>query len=140
MVDEINTPVASDTTGSPAAPSAPVAPVAPVAPTTVKIKEPILSALLSFVLSGLGQIYNGQVKKGLCFLVLDFLFAIGLIFLIFGGSMIMGLLTFWAGGLGMCCCFPFIFLPFLWRIYFMYDAYKVAVQINQGGIVQDWFS
>lgn len=136
MVDDVNTPVSSD---SPGAPVAPAAPSAPVTPGIVKIKEPILSALLSFLLSGLGQIYNGQVKKGLCFLILDFVFAFGLIFVIFGGSMIMGLLTFWAGGLGMCCCFPFIFLPFLWRIYFMYDAYKDAVKINRGEIVQDWF-
>ncbi|WP_048198900.1 hypothetical protein [Methanocella arvoryzae] len=111
----------------------------PACNTAVNRKEPILSALLTLLLSGLGQIYNGQVKKGLTFLVLDILFAFVLVFLIFGGSIFMGMLTFWVGGMGACCCFPFMILPFIWKLGFIYDAYIVAEQINRGEVVGDWF-
>jgi TM2 domain-containing membrane protein YozV len=149
MVDELTTPGSSDVPATPVAPASPgpqaasaasSGQCAPCVQAGGKIKEPVLSALLSFLLSGLGQIYNGQVKKGLVFLVLDFLLAFGVVFLIFGGSIFMGLITFWAGGLGMCCCFPFVFLPFVWKVYFMYDAYRVAEQINRSETVIDWFS
>jgi len=43
-------------------------------------------------------------------------------------------------GLGVFCCFLFFFLPLVWRIYSVYDAYTVAEQINKGEIVTDWFS
>ncbi len=105
-----------------------------------KIKEPLLAALLTLVLSGLGQIYNGQVKKGIAFMVLDFLGGFTWIFLVVFGSMIAALLTFWAGGVGMCCCMPLAFLAFVWRVYFAYDAYQTAVKINNGEPVYDWFN
>jgi TM2 domain-containing membrane protein YozV len=37
-------------------------------------KSPALAALLSFLLVGMGQVYLGQVEKGLCLLVLVLLF------------------------------------------------------------------
>ena len=122
---------------SPATPTAlatPAAPIAPAAPGAVNAKEPILSALLSFfVLGGLGQIYNGQVKKGLCFIAIEFLCFI----VIVAVTMPISVLTF---GLGVFCCFPFFFLPLVWRVYSVYDAYTVAEQINRGEIVTDWFT
>lgn len=69
-------------------------------------KNPGLAAVLSFFWMGLGQIYNGQIAKGVAFLVLYF-FSILLMFLIIG----------------------FLTTPLLW-IYGMFDAYKSAEKIN----------
>ncbi len=33
------------------------------------MRSPILAAILSLILSGLGQIYNGQILKGVVFIV-----------------------------------------------------------------------
>jgi TM2 domain-containing membrane protein YozV len=50
----------------------------------VKRKEPGVALLLSFILPGVGQMYNGDVGKGIafmiCFLLLIAIFGIGLIF------------------------------------------------------------
>lgn len=35
------------------------------------MRSPILAAILSLILSGLGQIYNGQVAKGVIFIVVQ---------------------------------------------------------------------
>jgi TM2 domain-containing membrane protein YozV len=35
------------------------------------MRSPILAAILSLILSGLGQIYNGQVLKGVIFIVVQ---------------------------------------------------------------------
>jgi TM2 domain-containing membrane protein YozV len=35
------------------------------------MRSPILAAVLSLVLSGLGQIYNGEVTKGVVFIVVQ---------------------------------------------------------------------
>ncbi len=73
------------------------------------LKNPGLAAVLSFFYTGLGQIYNGQIGKGILLflvrLVSDCLF-----FLIFP----------------LACSF------LLW-IYGMYDAYKSAERINTRG-------
>ena len=69
-------------------------------------KNPGLAAILSFFYMGLGQIYNGQIGKGIAFIVL---YSISWV-LIF---IIIGLIT----------------TPILW-IYGMYDAYKSAEKIN----------
>ena len=71
-------------------------------------KSPAIAAILSFIWVGLGQIYNGQLGKGLLFIVLQiancFLFAF-----------VIGLITF----------------PAFW-IYGIYDAYTTAEKINKG--------
>jgi len=69
-------------------------------------KNPGLAAVLSFFYMGLGQIYNGQIGKGVAFIVAYTISWI-LIFII------IGLIT----------------TPILW-IYGMYDAYKSAEKIN----------
>lgn len=67
---------------------------------------------MSFFITGLGQIYNGQIGKG-----------VGLIV----AAGIAGLLCFVVVG--------FVLLPIIW-IYGIYDAYKTAEKINnQGGDV-----
>lgn len=75
----------------------------------VNRKEPLLSLILSFIIPGLGQIYNGQVKKGLVLLV---------------------------GYILLCwtCIAPLV----IW-LYCMYDGYTVAGSINRGECAPDWF-
>ena len=67
-------------------------------------KSTAVAILLSFLFTGAGQVYNGQLKKGLLMMV--------------------GL---WAGAI-------LIFPIFLIWIYSMYDAYKEADKMNKGEI------
>lgn len=69
-------------------------------------KNPGLAAVLSFFYMGLGQIYNGQIAKGIFFIVL------------YSISIVM-----------MMILIGFITTPILF-IYGMYDAYKSAEKIN----------
>jgi TM2 domain-containing membrane protein YozV len=69
-------------------------------------KNPGLAAVLSFFWMGLGQIYNGQLAKGIVFIV-----AYGLSWLL------------------MIIVIGFITTPLLW-LFGIYDAYKSAEKIN----------
>jgi TM2 domain-containing membrane protein YozV len=69
-------------------------------------KNPGLAAVLSFFYMGLGQIYNGQLSKGIAFII-AYTISWLLMFIIIG----------------------FITTPLMW-IYGMYDAYKSAEKIN----------
>lgn len=104
---------------------------------TVNVKEPLVSAILSLFIPGLGQMYNGQIKKGLSILI-GLIVAWGVLFglFLFGGMII----AFVTMGIGLLCCLPFMFLPFLVNLWAAYDAFKAAKRINAGEIVQDWFS
>lgn len=73
------------------------------------LKNPGLAAVLCFFYTGLGQIYNGQIGKGI------------LLFLI---RLVSDCLFF--------LIFPLAFSFLLW-IYGMYDAYKSAERINTRG-------
>ncbi|MFQ5499871.1 MAG: hypothetical protein ACE5FH_09380 [Candidatus Zixiibacteriota bacterium] len=70
-------------------------------------KNPGLAAVLSFFYMGLGQIYNGQIGKGVLFIIL---YSISWLF--------------------MLLLIGFITTPVFW-IYGMYDAYKSAENINR---------
>ncbi len=72
------------------------------------MKNAGLAAVLSFLVCGLGQIYNGQIGKGIALLVA-------------------------AGISGLLCAVAigFILLPVAW-IYGIYDAYRTAEEINKG--------
>ncbi len=76
-------------------------------PTPQSEKNPALSLILSFLLPGLGQIYNGQVDRG--------------VLMIFG-AIIFGALILISIGI-------FLYLG-LW-VYGMYDAYKGAEAYNR---------
>lgn len=65
-----------------------------------------LAAVLSFFFTGLGQIYNGQIGKGILFIFVQ-LINIGLMFVFIG----------------------FFTYPIVW-IWGMVDAYKTAERIN----------
>ena len=70
------------------------------------MKNPGVAAVLSFFICGLGQIYNGQILKGIIMIVC-YMISWWLMFIIIG----------------------FITTPILW-IYGMYDAYKKAESKN----------
>jgi hypothetical protein len=90
--------------------------------------NPGIAAVLSFVFSGLGQIYNGQIKKGLFVIFLSclsiFILIIGAILIglwlfgkvIFVGQLVWGI-TIFAVGLLLICILG------IWSII---DAYNVA--------------
>lgn len=69
-------------------------------------KNPLVAGGLSFILAGIGQIYNGQVTKGVILVLAS-------------------LICIWISGL--------LYL-ILW-IFGMYDAYTTAQKINEGEIV-----
>lgn len=68
---------------------------------------------MSFLFTGLGQIYNGQIGKGIAFLIVGILFAFTILLLI-----------------------GFILYPVFW-IYNIYDAYSTAKKINAGVVKPD---
>ncbi len=86
----------------------------PPAPTSqpagVQKKNEGIAAVASFLFVGLGQIYNGQIGKGILFFILGIVFV---------------LLSFVLIGI------PLYII--LW-IYNIYDAYNTARQINAGKI------
>lgn len=96
---------------------------ATITPATVSgnKKELVISLLLSFFLPGAGQIYNGQVKKGLIMLAGYWISTFTVIVLCF---VLVG----------------FCLLPFLaaFQIYNIYDAVMTAEKINRGECVRDW--
>jgi TM2 domain-containing membrane protein YozV len=72
-----------------------------------------LAAVLSFLIPGLGQIYNGQIEKGIIFIILTFIcYALTLI--------LIGLL----------------FYPIL-LVVAVFDAYNTAQKINREGFADD---
>ncbi|MDV2685858.1 hypothetical protein RYX56_15940 [Alkalihalophilus lindianensis] len=78
-----------------------------MSPPVQPLKNAGLAAVLSALWCGLGQIYNGQIGKGLLFMFIQFINAL-LCFVIIG----------------------FITYPIMW-IWGMVDAYKQAEELNQ---------
>jgi uncharacterized membrane protein len=101
-------------------------------------KEPALALLLSLIgglvsglLIGLGQVYNGQIKKGIILSVAH----VGAWAVIIGFYIVASIVTF---GIGAIICLPVLVVPFLLWLYAMYDAYVTADRINKGEPVKDW--
>ena len=78
-----------------------------------QIKNPGLAAILSFLLAGLRQIYNGQIGKGILIMVVQFI-----------------------NGLLMMVIIGFITAPIV-AIWAIYDAYKTAQRINEQATQQN---
>lgn len=76
-------------------------------------KNPILAAILSFFIVGLGQIYLGLTKKGI---------------ILFVAAIISGILMYFIIG--------WILWLIVW-VYAIYDAYNSANKMNRGIGVQD---
>ncbi|ACB83952.1 TM2 domain-containing protein [Natranaerobius thermophilus] len=74
---------------------------------SIQVKNPGVAAVLSFLWAGLGQIYNGQIGKGIAIMIVQVINAF-LIFVMIG----------------------FITYPIVW-IWMIYDAYKTAERINK---------
>ena len=70
-------------------------------------KNPAIATVLSFFFMGLGQIYNGQVGKGIIFIIC-YIISLALMFIVIG----------------------FITTPILW-IWGMIDANSSAKKINE---------
>ncbi len=85
-----------------------VAPPPTPSPVVVERKNEGIAAVLSFVFVGLGQVYNGEIGKGIAFLIIGVILVFSMIFLI-----------------------GFILYPIFW-IYNIYDAYNTAKNINAG--------
>jgi TM2 domain-containing membrane protein YozV len=71
-----------------------------------RMKNPGVAAVLSFFITGLGQIYNGQIVKGVLFIIIQAINAL-LMYVLIG----------------------FITFPIFW-IWGMVDAYRTAERIN----------
>lgn len=71
-------------------------------------KNPGIAAVLSFFWTGVGQIYNGQIFKGIFLIVLQGI-----------------------NGLLMFVVIGFITYPIVW-IWGMFDAYNTAKRMNYG--------
>ncbi|WNY24349.1 hypothetical protein MmiHf6_16800 [Methanimicrococcus hongohii] len=69
----------------------------------VKEKSTFVSIILSFIFPGAGQVYNGNLKKGIYMMI-----------------------GFWIG------LFVFVFPGIIVWVYNMYDAYQDAEKINRG--------
>lgn len=74
-------------------------------PEPQKKKEPVLAALLSFIFAGSGQVYNGELGKGILFLA----------------GTIIGAFVFLIPGI------------IVW-LFGIYDAYTTSEKMNKGGI------
>ena len=75
-------------------------------------KNPTVALVLSFLFMGLGQFYNGEIKKGVIFIVS---YTVSIVLM----SVMIGLVT----------------TPILW-IWGMVDAYKSSKRINEAPSVQ----
>ncbi|WP_100371799.1 hypothetical protein [Bacillus sp. FJAT-45037] len=75
------------------------------------LKNAGLAAVLSALWCGLGQIYNGQIGKGILFMIIQFINV--LLFIILIG---------------------FITYPLMW-VWGMIDAYRQAEELNQKQVV-----
>jgi TM2 domain-containing membrane protein YozV len=73
-------------------------------------KNPVVAGLLSFLIIGLGQIYNGQVAKGLVLLV---------------SAIVLGVLTACIG-------------PLVVAVVSIVDAVMIAKKLQQGQAVGEW--
>lgn len=84
---------------------------------TTRSKSPLLAALLSAILCGLGQVYNGRVLRGIILFVL-----MGILWAIGG---FLGALTF---GLGVL---PFAIVAGALWIFGVVDAYAGSRRFNR---------
>ena len=75
---------------------------------TLPPKNPGLAAVASFFFAGLGQIYNGEITKGLLLMAIQIVNVVLMIFLI-----------------------GFVLYPIIW-VYGIWDAYTTAEKYNEG--------
>ena len=86
-------------------------------------KSPTLAALLSFIFPGLGQIYAGQVKKGIIWAIPMLLVIVGVGWLLLGQNR---LVAFATSSQNQIALLIFNVAFFLYHVAAMIDAYDVA--------------
>lgn len=95
--------------------------------------HPGVAAVLSFVFSGLGQIYNGQIKRGLLLIALS---SLGIVSIIIGAVIIIYWIKLQFGNItqnlimGVALFLSGLILVVVLGIYSIFDAYKVAKAKN----------
>lgn len=82
----------------------------------IKSRNPILAFFLALFFPGFGQVYNGQIKKGIIFFLITFTLPLFLGFTRIG--------IFFIG------FFLIILIDFIFRIYVIYDAVKNAKKLK----------
>lgn len=98
------------------------------------MQNPGVSAVLSFLVSGLGQLYNGEIKKGLWIIF----FSVISILMIIIGAFLIGYWFFFYSREGainyiklrwglFLFCLGLLFICFI-GIYSIFDAYNTAKQ------------
>ena len=104
----------------------------------VQKKDPIFALVLSLIggivsglFIGLGQVYNGQIKKAI-------ILSVGHLVLVFSIVAIFIFTAIVTLGFGAVCCLPILLVPLSLWIYALYDAYTTAEKINRGEPVKDW--
>ena len=85
--------------------------------TSIKKKNPIFAVIASFIFPGLGQIYNGELRKGIGYIIIGIIFVSICVFLAQSRHIIGPVMVSSAAYL------------LLW-VSTMYDAYKTAEMIN----------
>ncbi len=105
---------------------------------TAPKKEPWLALVLSLIggmvsglFIGLGQLYNGQIKKAI---ILSVAHVAGWIVIIVA-YVLLSIVTL---GIGAIVCLPVLLFPLAIWAYALYDAYVTAEKINKGEPVKDW--
>ena len=81
-------------------------------------KSPVIAAALSFFITGLGQAYNGELKKGAALFGIQAIITFVLVVLTV-------IVAFYAQ-LGALLCLPAFLIPFVIWLIGIYDAYKGA--------------
>lgn len=85
-----------------------------------KPKEPLIAVMLTFIFTGLGQIYAGQVKKGIAFLLINVVALVGMLKYVMDPAT-----KLYSYMLGV------IPVAILFGLYIIIDAYRGAKRYNQ---------
>ena len=95
--------------------------------------NPGVSAVLSFLFNGLGQIYNGQIAKGLFLMALSTLFMIGVVMgsVLCGYYFLTGFKEGWALRWALWGLLPSLLGTALVGIYNIFDAYQTALRMKE---------
>lgn len=95
--------------------------------------NPGVAAVLSFLFNGLGQIYNGQILKGLFLMGLSGLLMIGVVVgaVFCGYYFLTGFRFGWALKWGLSCLVPTLLGIAVIGVYNIFDAYHTALRLRE---------
>jgi len=96
--------------------------------------SPFLAGLLSLIIPGLGQAYNGQIVKGIMIFALTVV-----IWFIYSTIYAICLLFYALDNLVSMEIYLLLFVPLLINVIFAFDAIKKAKLRNEGKEISDWF-